>query len=331
MLRHAGWVSLVLLLLVAARAWSEEPKPATKEKPAAKKKEPKKEKGPAFIRVSRDEKGKPLSMDTSIVTYKPADGTRDGLAVDLIGAVHIGDKAYYQALNKKFEEYDVLLYELVAPEGTRVPKGGGKPRLDHPISAMQGGMKSMLELDFQLEQVDYTKPNFVHADMSPDQFAKKMEERGEGFLQMFFKAMGNGMAQQGKNKNLNDVAILSALFAKDRAYQLKLILAEQFEDLESQMGIFDGPDGSTIITERNKKAFEVLEKEIKDGKKKIGVFYGAGHLADMEKRLFDDFKLKRDAENWVVAWDLKKAKEEKKPAKPEEEKKEEKPAEKKAA
>jgi hypothetical protein len=278
--------------------------------------------------VSRDEKGKPLSMDTSIVTYKPADGTRDGLSVDLIGAVHIGDKAYYQALNKKFEEYDVLLYELVAPEGTRVPKGGGKPRLDHPISAMQGGMKSMLELDFQLEQVDYTKPNFVHADMSPDQFSKKMEERGEGFLQMFFKAMGNGMAQQGKNKNVNDVAIISALFAKDRAYQLKLILAEQFEDLESQMGIFDGPDGSTIITERNKKAFEVLEKEIKDGKKKIGVFYGAGHLADMEKRLFDDFKLKRDAENWVVAWDLKKAaKEEKKP----EEKKEEKPAGKKAA
>src|SRR4051794_29969448 len=100
MLRHAGWVSLVLLLLVAARAWSEEPKPATKEKPAAKKKEPKKEKGPAFIRVTRDEKGKPLSMDTSIVTYKPADGTRDGLSVDLIGAVHIGDKAYYQALNK---------------------------------------------------------------------------------------------------------------------------------------------------------------------------------------------------------------------------------------
>ena len=28
--------------------------------------------------------------------------------------MHIGDKAYYDNLNKEFEQYDVLLYELVA-------------------------------------------------------------------------------------------------------------------------------------------------------------------------------------------------------------------------
>ena len=45
------------------------------------------------------------------------------VVVDLIGAVHVGEKAYYEALNKQFEDYDAVLYELVAPEGTRVPKG----------------------------------------------------------------------------------------------------------------------------------------------------------------------------------------------------------------
>jgi hypothetical protein len=70
------------------------------------------------------------------------------------------------------------------------------------------------------------------------------------------------------------------------------------------MAIFEGADGSTIITERNKKCFAVLQKEIDKGHKRIGVFYGAGHLPDMQQRLADDFGLKRAGETWLVAWDL---------------------------
>ena len=57
-----------------------------------------------------------------IVRYAKPGADKDGLYVDLIGAIHIGDKAYYQQLNKDFSAYDALLYELVAPQGTRVPK-----------------------------------------------------------------------------------------------------------------------------------------------------------------------------------------------------------------
>jgi hypothetical protein len=88
--------------------------------------------------------------------------------------------------------------------------------------------------------------------------------------------------------------------------RLKQLMADQFENMESQMLVFDGPGGSTIITERNKKAFEVLEKQLQAGKKKIAVFYGAGHLPDMEKRLRDDFGLKREGEQWLTAWSLDK-------------------------
>jgi hypothetical protein len=98
------------------------------------------------------------------------------------------------------------------------------------------------------------------------------------------------------------------LFSKDRAFKLKTLLADQFENMESQMLLFDGPDGSTIITERNKKALEVLGKQLKDGKKHVAVFYGAGHLPDMEKRLAADFGLKREEEKWLKAWSLEKKK-----------------------
>ncbi len=47
------------------------------------------------------------------------------MQVDLIGAVHIAHREYFQLLNKKFRNYDAVLYELVAdPEAhSRVEAG----------------------------------------------------------------------------------------------------------------------------------------------------------------------------------------------------------------
>jgi hypothetical protein len=120
--------------------------------------------------------------------------------------------------------------------------------------------------------------------------------------------MGQGMAQNaGGGGGTNDLAILMALFSKERATKLKVAMAEQFENLDGQLAALDGGDGSTIITERNKKALEVLQRQLDVGKKSIAIFYGAGHLADMDERLRRDFGMKRASEKWLPAWRLKKA------------------------
>lgn len=292
---------------VQAEAGGETKTSATKtpEQIAAEKKAAKKA-AEKFLRIVRDAAGEPQSMQTSIVSYRPKGDDRKGLVVDLVGAVHVGDGAYYDKLNKAFKEYDVVLYELVAPEGTKIPKGGRTEGGGHPVGAIQKALKDILDLEFQLEKVDYTKDNFVHADMSPEEFAKTMEERGESFLQMFFKMMGASIAQQaGKKGGSSDAEILFALFSPDRAFKLKRVMAQQFEDLGGTMSMLEGPKGSTIIGERNRKAFEVLKKEIAAGKKKIAVFYGAGHLPDMEKRLTADFELQPGEVKWIEAWDLR--------------------------
>ena len=260
---------------------------------------------PKFIRLRRDDSNRPAAMETAVVHFTSAD--RPGVSVDLVGAVHVGDKSYYDELNRLFEKYDIVLYELVAPEGTKIPKGGRTAPSAHPLGAMQDGMSSILELKHQLDCVDYTKANFVHADMSPEEFSKTMDQRGESFFQMFLRLMGQGMAQSaGGGSGVNDASLIMALFAKDRALRLKTLMAEQFENLGGQLAVFDGPDGSTIITERNRKCFEVLDKQLRDGKKKIAIFYGAGHLPDMEKRLSTDYGLKRQSEKWLSAWRLTK-------------------------
>jgi hypothetical protein len=260
-----------------------------------------------FMRVRRDDQKQPVALETAVTHYVSKTGQDPAVQVDLIGAVHVGERQYYDQLNELFKTYDAVLYELVAPEGTRVepgqPRAGG-----NPVSFLQNVMKNVLKLEFQLDRIDYTRPNLVHADMSPREFSQSMKDRGESFLTMFFRLLADSMAAQAKRgdqqQSGSDIELLVALIAKDRAYRLKRIMAEQFETMEEQMSSLNGPDGSTLITQRNKKALEVLQKEIQQGKRHLAIFYGAGHLSDMEQRLLADFGLKRESQRWLVAWTI---------------------------
>ena len=263
--------------------------------------------GTQWVRLLRDDDGKPQAMQTAVVRYVPRDSQRQSLSVDLIGAIHVGDRTYYDQLNRDFEQYDALLYELVAPQGTRITKEVIEST-DHPVRSVQNGLKVWLDLEHQLESVDYSKKNFVHADMSPEQFAKAMNDRGESFTQLIFRMIGRGIAQQSKLQaegRSSDIEFISALFSKNRALRLKTMMAEQFEDMESMLVGLGGPEGTTIIEGRNRAALDVLRQEIENGKKKIGIFYGAGHLVDMDKRLRDKFHLKPVSIRWLTAWDLR--------------------------
>ncbi len=153
-----------------------------------------------------------------------------------------------------------------------------------------------------METIDYTKENLVHADMSPDEFAKSMKDRGESFFGMFFRMMGQAMAKQSaenakatpegkKRSGSSDIDLLAAFFDKDRAGTLKRVMAEQFEDLEGMMDALNGTKGSTIITERNKVVLKKLDEQIAGGNKKIAIFFGAGHMSHIEKQLEADLHL----------------------------------------
>ncbi len=265
---------------------------------------------PHFMRIREDRKGRPVSLDTSVTRYETRNSAGEKVKVDLIGAVHIGEKEYYEKLNERFEEYDALLYELVAPEGTIVPKGGrdkdAEGGIINPIAAMQKGMQVATGLQFQLDHIDYTKSNFVHADMSPDEFAESMKENEESIGGYAFRAIGQGLAMQASGKGDQSFSMLMAMFSKNKTMRIRRAMAKQIHDMESGMIIFEGKNGSTIIDHRNAKCMEILRREIEAGKTSIGIFYGAGHLADMEQRMLVDFSAKRGGQYWLPAWKLTK-------------------------
>lgn len=256
-----------------------------------------------FVRLVRDEQQRPQQLQTVIVQMAAVPAAK-GLTVDLIGAVHIADEAYYDELNRRFRNYDAVLYELVAPAEANVPRAG--EGTGSAVGGLQMGMKELLELEYQLDGIDYRAANFVHADMSPEEFAQAMKARNESFVGMAFKIAGWSFGEQAKDPlGVGNIRLLSAMMAKDRALQLKLIMAEQFATSNDAMALFDGPEGSAILTERNKRALDVLRREIQGGKKRLAIFYGAGHLPDLQRKLETEFGMKRVATQWLTAWSLK--------------------------
>ncbi len=258
-----------------------------------------------FLRIKKDANDVPIALQLANVRYVPKSGIPKGVQVDLISAVHIADQSYYKNLNEIFKNYDVVLYELVAPEGTRV---GDKAASEGKsiLSMFQQGMKNVLGLTFQLDEVDYAAKNFVHADISPDEFVKSMEDNGESFFSMFLKMWIAGIKQQASNPNaVSDADILVALFSGDREKNLKIIAAQQFSQMDGVMDAISGENGSTIVTTRNLKALKVLRREMERGKKTFAIFYGAAHMPEMEEVLMREFKLKKSQVNWLDAWDLK--------------------------
>lgn len=256
-----------------------------------------------YLRIQKDKDGRKLALQTSIVRYKGQPGTPyDGAVVDLVGVVHIGELDYYEQLNSVLSTYESVLYELVAPDGTRIrPEDLKKGR--SIVSSMQTGMKDMLNLEYQLEHIDYMAKNFRHADMSPEEFSKDLARRGDSVVKMMARMMGAGLASQSGGGG--DLGILMAMFSKDRSTAMKRAMANQLVQMESMtMGLNDANGDNTLIKGRNAKAFKVLKEELENGKESVAVFYGAGHLSDMADRLEKDFQMEPVRTNWFNAWNL---------------------------
>lgn len=130
---------------------------------------------PEFIRV--EELETVVRLQTALTRY-----TKGDASVELVGAIHIADKAYYEALGKRFEGYDALLYEGIGeatPAVAQAPVGKGK---FDDLHAAYGAGAEWLGLSYQMEEIDYRKPNFVHADLSFAEFSALQAERGNRCL-----------------------------------------------------------------------------------------------------------------------------------------------------
>jgi len=261
--------------------------------------ERKNEKPASFLRLVHEKDGS-SRLETSIASYKG----KGGKVVHLVSVVHVGEKPYFQQLNRIFRDYDALLYELIA-EKDAIPQPGRDS--SSILTIFQRGLTDGLSLQFQLDIIDYTADNFVHADMSPNDFRRKQNEHGEGLLTYMFRAMKTELDRQAKGDfsgTVTPIDLIKVFLSEDRSTEMKRVLSREFANVESIAETIEGENGSVILAERNKVAIKVLENSLKEGKRNIGIFYGAAHMPDMEKRLIEKLEFRKTGERWLTAWDI---------------------------
>jgi len=254
------------------------------------------------VRFIEDADGS-ADLQTAIISMKNADGVQ----LDLISAVHVGDKDYYGALNEIFKDYDVVLYEMVGgPVGKR-DETALKQQLGG-IQLMQRLMQTMLGFQYQLDGIDYSAANFAHADVTLDELNALNEARDQNMMTLFMRAMDleNDPEMKKEMEEYNSEEFSQKLMdslVNFSPNNLKRNVAPMLANAEKFMTKLEGKDGTVILTERNKVLMNFIHQHVGAGQKRIGVFYGAAHMPDMVTRLEAEGFQTVDT-RWVPAWHM---------------------------
>lgn len=257
-----------------------------------------------FIRITETEER--AQLQTAVTTY-----TKGESSVTLIGAIHIADEAYFQSLNKEFSNYPTLLFELIGGEDVAQTLDG-KPDLEEReddgrptsgLSGLYGSLAKLMQLVEQLEYIDYTKENFVHGDLTMEEHDKLTEGKDIDILAFSLQTSAKTSEITGKAFGGMDMGLVTRALLSGDGSLLKLQYMKLMDQGDESAAALTGKN--LIIGDRNDKCFQVLAKHQKEGAKKIGIFYGAAHFPDMEKRLLAD-GFERTEHRWLTAWDIKK-------------------------
>jgi hypothetical protein len=251
-----------------------------------------------FLRFTEDGKDRGR-LEVAQISYR----NDAGVIIKLVSAVHVADAAYYAEVDKALADTQVVLYEMVKAKDSPPPVKG--QHSDHAVAQLQHVLKDTLGLDYQLDDIDYTRPNFVHADMDAETFMKLQDERGESFasmmLQGILRSISDPTAQRVYDGEPTDM--VDFMTRPDGEMQLKLILARRLGDIERDAMGLNMLNGTVILTERNKAVIAKLKETLASGKKDIAIFYGAAHMSDLSSRI-EKMGFKPVATKWRTAWDV---------------------------
>ncbi|HZW06319.1 MAG TPA: hypothetical protein VFF65_04275, partial [Phycisphaerales bacterium] len=166
-------------------------------------------------------------------------------------------------------------------------------------AGLQAKMADALGLSFQLEEIDSSRPNWRSSDMSVDQLQAKFEEAGVDGDQLF--KMLDGSSFMGK------MASLALGFIKSNPRLAASVKVMMVDMLGSEDAVSMGPAEmkkmmGVILKDRNDVVLQDLRAVLAaEQRKDIAIFYGAGHLPDMEEKLVRDFGYTRQSEKWMEA------------------------------
>jgi hypothetical protein len=277
-----------------------------------------------------------VQLQIAVRQFKPA--RRSGPVVWLAGASHIGESNYYAALQKHLDSQTLVLYEGVGehprkpdhrrPDAAKpmpTPDSGRASEENAGPGSLQVTMANSLGLVFQLQAIDYDRTNFLNSDLTLAQLQALMEPSTSKRGHRGTNSAPADNALQDLLRSMDGSSVFGALatgllqlVASSPKLQAitKLALIEVFGALKGDMAQLQSVPPeikqllNVLIRERNKAVIEDLRAELKGVRQNssITIFYGAGHLADLEKRIRKKLNYVPSAQMWLPAFSVNTAK-----------------------
>ena len=245
-------------------------------------------------------------LDIAVTDYASVGDERP--PVSLVGVVHVADPLYFDALQRLLDEaYAVVLYEAVKPADLSVVDWQRQAaEKTSSISGFQQEIASWFGFVFQLAALDYDRSHFVHADMTTEAFR---EAGGDELLGEVDPGGAAGELPEGVVGTLGAIRAFgrSALSQPGplRSIARKMI-AETMgtTDIGATLDMYPGLQ-ELLLDKRNAVVMERRVEVLEQAEGPIAVFYGAAHMADLERRL-QDLGYARTGGRWLRAWALRK-------------------------
>ena len=295
--------------------------------------------GPYLRVVSSD--ARMMQLQIAVRKLVPARGS--GPAVWLTGASHIGDSNYFNALQEHLDAQALVLFEGVggpaAGHHATHRRGRASPRTSHspadgsttganqenqPVG-LQGSLAESLGLVFQLSAIDYDRPHFRNSDLSIQEIQRLIQGAARAD-----SAKGNAANAGGEFQQLLQIMdersfpgaiakLMVTLLGSSPKLQAitKLALIETLGQVQGDLSQMQAlpPEMKNLvqvlIQARNQTVLNDLKAELKRKSPpgSVAIFYGAGHMADLEKRLTHELHYRAAGQFWLTAFavDLEKA------------------------
>lgn len=264
----------------------------------------------ASVLAKRSDAGEPIDSLAELASDDEAHGALlEGMMRDawgrpmVLGSVadpHGGTMRYIASLGAdgvaggEGVDADIIVSPSYLPPPPEAgPRGAG----------IQQQLADALGLTFQLSGMSSEHPNWRNADLTVDQVMARMEEVGaqdEG--EMLFKTL-SGEGLMGK---LAGFALKLVGSSPTMQETIKMVLIDTLVRADELMAIQPGAMAKlmdVILEDRNRVVLDEVEQVIEHepAVRSLGVIYGAGHLAALERALVDELGYEPSGTVWVTA------------------------------
>jgi len=280
-----------------------------------------------YMRVVRSDSGA-VQLEIAMRELRPI--KRSGPAIWLVAVSHVGETNYFATVQSHLDSKALVLFEGVGERHARASAESSaashfsnnklmKGDADSTQSSLQATLARSLGLAFQLDAIDYDRPHFRNSDLTVSQIQALLNEDLPSAQPRDDSPAADSDDELSQLVGLMDGSSMLGIIvhmgvkligSSPKLQALtKVAVIEMFGNLEGDISQAAGlPPGmknliDVLIQGRNQVVLRDLKAELPKLRQRdsTAVFYGAGHMHDLESRIRHELNYRPANQLWLTA------------------------------